>query len=104
MAAGLVLGLRPDVPGLVLGVALWGIHMALTQGVLAALVIDTCPPALRGTALGPFGLMTAGALLAGSTAAGWLWDAVSPTAAWLAVAAVAGTAFAGFAVLSRPTT
>jgi hypothetical protein len=48
--------------------------------------------------------MTAGALLAGSTAAGWLWDAVSPTAAWLAVAAVAGTAFAGFAVLSRPTT
>jgi MFS family permease len=60
------------------GVALWGLHMGLTQGLLAALVAGTAPADLRGTAFGVFNLVCGGALLVASTLAGWLWDAYGP--------------------------
>jgi len=62
------------------GVALWGAHMGLTQGLLSTLVADASPAALRGTAFGVFHLLTGAALLGASLLAGWLWSAYGP--AW----------------------
>lgn len=56
------------------GIALWGIHMAMTQGLLATMVADTAPADLRGTAYGFFNLMGGVAMLVASGLAGWLWD------------------------------
>jgi MFS family permease len=57
------------------GVALWGVHMGMTQGLLAAMVADTAPPDLRGTAYGFFNLVSGVAMLAASAIAGALWQA-----------------------------
>ena len=56
------------------GVALWGIHMGITQGLLATMVADTAPKDLRGTAYGFFNLMSGLAMLISSVLAGLLWD------------------------------
>ena len=56
------------------GIALWGLHMAMTQGLLATMVADAAPPDLRGTAFGFFNLMSGLAMLLASTLAGVLWD------------------------------
>lgn len=56
------------------GVALWGIHMGMTQGLLATMVADTAPENLRGTAYGFFNLMSGLAMLLASALAGLLWD------------------------------
>jgi MFS family permease len=56
------------------GVALWGLHMAMTQGLLAAMVADVAPADLRGTAYGFFNLFSGMAMLAASVVAGELWD------------------------------
>ena len=56
------------------GVALWGLHMAMTQGLLATMVADTAPADLRGTAFGMFNLLSGLAMLLASVLAGLLWD------------------------------
>ena len=56
------------------GVALWGLHMGMTQGLLATMVADTAPADLRGTAYGFFNLMSGLALLVASGLAGLVWD------------------------------
>ena len=56
------------------GVALWGLHMGMTQGLLATMVAERAPADLRGTAFGVFNLISGVALLAASVLAGWLWD------------------------------
>jgi MFS family permease len=83
LAAGLLALIAADLllawsaSGLVLwaGIALWGLHMAMTQGLLATLVAQAAPADLRGTAFGFFNLMSGLALLFASGMAGWLWDA-----------------------------
>ncbi len=77
------------------GVALWGAHMALTQGLLAKLVADTAPAELRGTAFGLFNLVSGGALLLASVIAGALWSALGAPATFLAGAAFAAAASVG---------
>ncbi len=72
--ADLVLAYSTHWGALLLGVALWGVHMAMTQGLLAAMVAATAPADLRGTAFGFFYLMSGIALLIASTVAGMLWD------------------------------
>jgi MFS family permease len=74
------------------GIALWGIHLALTQGILSRMVADRAPPRLRGSAFGLFNLATGLALLAASVAAGLLWDRVGSQATFLAAAGCAGVA------------
>ena len=56
------------------GVALWGVHMGMTQGLLATMVADAAPPELRGTAYGFFNLVSGIALLIASVVAGLIWD------------------------------
>jgi MFS family permease len=82
--ADLALALMPNLFGVAIGVALWGLHMGFTQGLFAALVADAAPPELRGTAFGYFNLLTGVAMLAASVIAGALWDAYGPEGAFLA--------------------
>ena len=78
IAADLVLAFAGGLVGAALGVALWGLHLGLTQGVLAALVADSAPADQRGAAFGVFNFASGLAALAASLAAGALWDALGP--------------------------
>jgi MFS family permease len=97
IAADLVLAFSAGFVGLGIGVALWGLHMGLTQGLLASLIADTAPAELRGTAFGLFNLVSGLAMLAASIVAGALWDVIGPRATFLA-----GAAFTALALLALP--
>jgi MFS family permease len=71
------------------GIAIWGLHMGLTQGILARLITDVAPEKYRGTAFGVFNLASGAGLLLASGIAGWLWDRHGPAAAFWAGAGVA---------------
>lgn len=71
------------------GAALWGVHMGMTQGILAALVADTAPAAWRGTAFGVFHMVAGISLLLASVIAGALWQAFGPATTFIAAAATA---------------
>ena len=77
------------------GVAVWGIHMGMTQGLLSAMVADATPADLRGTAYGVFHLASGLAMLEASAVAGLLWDAVGPAATFWAGGAFAALCLAG---------
>ncbi|HEV8094738.1 MAG TPA: MFS transporter [Burkholderiales bacterium] len=66
------------------GVAIWGLHMGLTQGLLAAMVAQTAPAHLRGTAFGVFNLASGIAMLIASVLAGVLWDTLGAAATFYA--------------------
>lgn len=74
LAADLVLARNTGWAALFVGVALWGVHMGMTQGLLAAMVADASPAELRGTAFGVFNLASGVAMLVASTVAGVLWQ------------------------------
>lgn len=74
IAADLVLAQSHHWGAMLLGVALWGLHMGMTQGLLATMVADTAPENLRGTAFGFFNLVSGLTMLAASVVAGALWD------------------------------
>jgi MFS family permease len=95
--ADLVLALGSSIAPVAVGVALWGLHMGLTQGVLASLVSDTAPANLRGTAFGAFNLITGLATLIASIVAGGLWDLAGPRGTFLA-----GAAFTALALAAMP--
>ena len=94
VVADLALAFIPGLGGVVIGVGLWGLYLGFSQGLLSALVADTAPGDLRGTAFGLFNLVTGGALLAASVLAGWLWYDFGPTATFCA-----GAVFSGLAIL-----
>lgn len=97
LAAGLLLLVLADLqlaqassPAQVLfGTALWGLHLGFSQGVLAAMVADTTPAELKGTAFGLFNLLSGLALLLASLAAGWLWQTYGAAATFQAGATLA---------------
>lgn len=95
IAADLFLALSPGLPGVFIGVILWGLHMGFTQGLLATLIADAAPADLRGTAYGMFNLLGGAAMLAASVIAGTLWDISGPKGTFLAGAAFAGIALVG---------
>ncbi|MCX7246560.1 MAG: MFS transporter [Burkholderiales bacterium] len=66
------------------GIALWGLHMAMTQGLLATMVADSAPADLRGTAYGFFNLMCGLAMLLASGLAGLLWEQLGAAFTFLA--------------------
>lgn len=97
ITADLALAFAGNVAMVALGVALWGLHMGLTQGILASLVADTAPADLRGTAFGLFNLTIGVAALAASIIAGALWDAAGAQSTFLA-----GAIFTAFALAALP--
>ena len=74
IAADLVLAISNHWSVVLAGVALWGVHMGMTQGLLATMVADTAPEDLRGTAYGFFNLVSGLGMLLASVLAGLLWD------------------------------
>lgn len=74
IGADVVLALSSHWIGIILGVALWGVHMGMTQGLLAAMVAKTAPTDLRGTAFGIFSLVSGVGLLIASVSAGAIWE------------------------------
>jgi MFS family permease len=101
IAADLLLALGQTLLPIFLGIGLWGLHMGLTQGVLAALVAEAAPSRLRGTAFGLFGLITGLAALLASVAAGVLWEVIGPVAMFIAGAIFAGLALGAFVAIPR---
>ncbi|MFO1324688.1 MAG: MFS transporter [Burkholderiales bacterium] len=99
IVADLVLANARSPSAVLAGSALWGLHMGLTQGLLAALVAGASPADLRGTAFGAFNLVCGIALLIASALAGWLWDAFGPAFTFYAGAAL--TAAAGCGLVAR---
>lgn len=94
IVADLVLAATSGIVGVFAGIVLWGMHMAITQGLMAKLVADHSPEELRGSAYGVFNLATGVALLAASVTAGWLWDSWGSRATFLAGAMFAALTFA----------
>ena len=92
IAADVALGVAASLTGVFAGIALWGLHMGMTQGLLATMVAHTAPAELRGTAFGLFNLVSGLAMLVASVLAGFLWDQLG--------AAVTFYAGAGFCLLT----
>jgi MFS family permease len=97
--ADVILAFAGAMPGVVLGTVIWGLHMGLTQGLLATLVADTAPEDLRGTAFGIFNLAGGIALLIASVLAGALWDIFGPMMTFLAGAGITSVALIWFALI-----
>ena len=95
IAADLILGLGHGIGALFVGAGLWGLHMALTQGLFSALTADTAPAALRGSAFGLSNLLGGVATLIASLAAGALWTAFGPPSAFLTAGGVCALVLAG---------
>ena len=73
IVADLLLGVGGSVPTILIGTAVWGLHMGFTQGILAAMVSEAAPASLRGTAFGVFNLIGGICMLLASALAGELW-------------------------------
>jgi MFS family permease len=101
-AADLLLALAPGLVAAFAAIALWGLHMGLSQGLLSRLVADRSPAPLRGSAFGLFNLATGLAMLAASVTAGLLWDSAGPAATFLAGAAFAAAAAIALLMARRP--
>jgi len=94
IAADLVLAMNDHWGAVLSGVGLWGLHMGMTQGLLATMVADTAPADLRGTAYGFFNLTSGLAMLIASVLAGFLWDQFGASFTFYA-----GAVFCGIAVM-----
>lgn len=95
IAADITLALSHHWSTLLIGVGLWGIHMGMTQGLLAAMIAHTAPAELRGTAFGMFNLISGIALLLASTGAGILWETMGAASTFYAGAIICAIVLAG---------
>lgn len=98
IAADIVLAVNDHWGMVLLGVGLWGLHLGMTQGLLATMVADTAPADLRGTAYGWFNLASGVAMLIASLLAGFLWNRFGAAFTFYAGALFCGIALAGQAL------
>jgi MFS family permease len=98
VAGDAALAYAQSLPLVWVGVVLWGLHMGLTQGLFAALVADSAPVRLKGTAFGVFNLAGGLALLVASLSAGKLWDLYGSAAAFVAGGAFAALGLVGLLI------
>jgi MFS family permease len=101
IAGNLVLAETSHFTGLVIGTALWGAHMALTQGIFSRMIADSAPEELRATSFGAFYFVTGIASLLASLGAGWLWDRQGASATFITSALMAGVALAMLMLLEE---
>ncbi len=98
IVADLVLAMHDHWGVILMGVCLWGLHMGMTQGLLATMIADTAPAELRGTAYGLFNLASGLAVLIASVLAGLLWDQFGASVTFYAGAAFSCLAIFGLAL------
>ena len=101
IAADLVLAFSSNIYWVFTGAGLWGLHLAFTQGLFSALIADTSPVEVRGTAYGIFGLVTGIAVFIASVFAGWLWDEYGAYATFVAGAVLSALALMGFLTMTK---
>jgi len=101
VAADVVLGLGRSIAPVFVGGALWGCHLALTQGVFAKIIAEFTPLDLRGTGFGIFDLARGIAFVIANTIAGFWWHKIGPHAAFYSAAAFATIAGIGLAAATR---
>jgi MFS family permease len=101
IGADLVLGWSNHWTWVWAGITLWGLHMGISQGLLATMVADTAPADLRGTAFGFFNLVSGIAMLAASVVAGLLWDSFGAPLTFAAGAAFSALALVAIGVRPR---
>jgi MFS family permease len=101
IAADAVLGFGRSVVPIFAGGALWGVHLALTQGVFSKIVADFVPTDLRGTGFGMFDLARGIAFVIANLIAGWWWRTSGPAAAFFSAAIFATIAGIGLAAATR---
>lgn len=101
IAADLVLASTDDWAVVLGGVGLWGLHMGMTQGLLATMVADTVPADLRGTAYGVFNLASGLAMLIASVLAGFLWEQLGASFTFYAGAALCAVTLTGLLLYQR---
>jgi MFS family permease len=99
VAGDLTLAMSHNMAGLVIGVSLWGAHMALTQGIFSRMIADTASDELRATSFGAFWFVSGIAGLLASLGAGLLWDREGSSATFATSAGVAAMAFAMLSLL-----
>jgi MFS family permease len=102
IAADLVLAINDHWAVVLAGVALWGVHLGMTQGLLATMVADAAPADLRGTAYGFFNLVSGLAMLLASVLAGWLWDSLGASFTFYFSAIFCAVALAGLILGANP--
>ncbi|WP_237884512.1 MFS transporter [Pseudomonas sp. PGPR40] len=90
--ADLLLAQADSIMTMLAGVALWGLHMGFSQGILATLIADTAPEHLRGTAFGLFNLISGVCLLIASVLAGALWETSGSISTFIVGAGLAAAA------------
>jgi MFS family permease len=101
IAADLALAYSDSLGAVFLGIVLWGLHMGMTQGLLATMVADTAPADLRGTAFGFFSLLAGLTMLVASVLAGLLWDGFGASFTFYAGAIFCVLALAGITLKPR---
>jgi Arabinose efflux permease len=102
IAADLALGYGDSLSAVFLGILLWGLHMGMTQGLLATMVADAAPADLRGTAFGVFNLLAGLTMLVASVLAGLLWDRLGASFTFYAGAIFCVLALAGIVLKPSP--
>jgi MFS family permease len=89
IAANLWLGQATTLWAVFAGIALWGAHMALTQGIFARMIADAAPGHQRGASFGAFFFSSGIAAVLASVGAGWLWDRGGPAETFTVAAGIA---------------
>jgi MFS family permease len=101
VAADLWLAQANDLWAVFAGVALWGAHMALTQGIFSRMIADAAPEAQRATSFGAFFFASGISALLASVGAGLLWDRGGPADTFMAGAGIAAVAGAMLWLMPR---
>ena len=99
VAANLILAQDIGLAWLVVGILLWGAHMALTQGIFVRMIADIAPEHLRATSFGAFYFVSGVGTLLASLAAGFIWDRDGGAMTFIAGAGAAAVAFAMLSLL-----
>ncbi|WP_048426631.1 MFS transporter [Methylobacterium indicum] len=100
VVAYMVLAHASSVSAFMVGIVLWGLHMGFSQGLLATLIADSAPAALRGTAFGVFNLLTGVTVLAGNVAAGLMWDAYGSYGTFITGASLSAAGAVAFGLIA----
>jgi MFS family permease len=102
IVGNLILAQDFGLTGLIVGILLWGAHMALTQGIFARMIADVAPDHLRATSFGAFHFVSGIGTLLASVAAGFIWDRGGAAMTFLAGASAAGVALVMLSLLAEP--